>query len=91
MTVTYNCEKGQKREALQCRFIDNFVCFGMRFVRLFCCLALTACSGEIYVRDGVTDGDTFYLAERALTDVVPALQSCVIYSIARSTCKLGIG
>lgn len=63
----------------------------MRFVGLFWCLALTACSGEIYVRDGVTDGDTFYLAERALTDDDPALQSWVSYSLARSTCQLGIG
>jgi len=54
-------------------------------------LALTGCSGEIYVRDGVTDGDTFYLAERALSDDDPVLQSWVSYSLARSTCQLRIG
>lgn len=91
MAVIYNCEKSPKRDLIQCWFSDNFVCFGMRFVSLICCLAITACSGEIYVRDGVTDGDTFYLAERALTDDDPALQSWVSYSLARSTCKLGIG
>ena len=53
-------------------------------------LALVAagCDGSIYIRDGVTDGDTFYLAERALTDADPALQSWVSYSLVRSTCQL---
>jgi hypothetical protein len=50
-----------------------------------------ACSGEIYVRDGVTDGDTFYLADRALTDSDPALQSWVSYSLTRSACQLQMG
>lgn len=63
----------------------------MRRSVLICCLSITACSGEIYLRDGVTDGDTFYLAERALTDDDPALQSWVGYSLARSTCQLRIG
>ena len=52
---------------------------------------LVACNGEIYVRDGVTDGDTFYLAERALSDDDPVLQSWVSYSLTRSTCQLRIG
>ncbi len=51
----------------------------------------SACDGRIYVRDGVTDGDTFYLAERALTDDDPVLQSWVTYSLARSTCQLQVG
>jgi hypothetical protein len=63
----------------------------MRFTSLILCVAISACSSEIYVRDGVTDGDTFYLAERALTDDDPALQSWVTYSLSRSTCKLLIG
>jgi hypothetical protein len=54
-------------------------------------LALAACNGEIYVRDGVTDGDTFFLAERALSDGDPAYQSWVRYSLARSTCQLELG
>jgi hypothetical protein len=52
---------------------------------------LIACKSEIYVRDGVTDGDTFYLAERELTDDGPALQSWVRYSLTKSTCQLQIG
>jgi len=54
-------------------------------------LALCACSGEIYVRDGVTDGDTFYLADRAFVDDDPVLQSWVSYSLTKSTCQLQIG
>ncbi|MEX2126466.1 MAG: hypothetical protein WD795_21405 [Woeseia sp.] len=50
-----------------------------------------ACNGEIYLRDGVTDGDTFYLAERALTDPDPVLQSWVSYSLTRSACQLQAG
>jgi hypothetical protein len=50
-----------------------------------------ACGSGIYVRDGVTDGDTFYLAERALTDSDPVLQSWVSYSLTRSACQLQIG
>ena len=53
--------------------------------------ALAACNSEIYVIDGVTDGDTFYLAERALADDDPALQSWVSYSLAKSACQLQIG
>lgn len=61
-------------------------------VRLIIVLLLAAaCSGEIYVRDGVTDGDTFYLAERAFSDDDPVLQSWVTYSLARSACQLDIG
>jgi hypothetical protein len=52
---------------------------------------VAACSSGIYVRDGVTDGDTFYLAERALTDSDPVLQSWVSYSLTRSACQLQIG
>ena len=37
---------------------------------LWIMLAIAACTGEVYLRDGVTDGDTFYLAERASTDTL---------------------
>ena len=65
-------------------------CYGI------CCAVLllalvSGCNSEIYLRDGVTDGDTFYLAERALTDDDPALQSWVSYSLTLSACKLAIG
>ena len=53
--------------------------------------AVGACSSKIYLRDGVTDGDTFYLAQRALTDSGPVLQSWVSYSLTRSTCQLQRG
>lgn len=54
--------------------------------------SVAACgNGGIYVRDGVTDGDTFYLADRAFTDDDPVLQSWVAYSLARSVCQLDIG
>ncbi|HEX9852946.1 MAG TPA: hypothetical protein VGA68_08020 [Woeseiaceae bacterium] len=53
--------------------------------------AAPACSGEIYLRDGVTDGDTFYLSDIALHDDDPALQSWVSYSLTRSACQLQIG
>ena len=52
---------------------------------------LCACNGDIYVRDGVTDGDTFYLAPAAHTDSDPVLQSWVAYSLARSVCQLEMG
>lgn len=54
-------------------------------------LTIVACSGEVYVRDGVTDGDTFYLAGRAMSDDDPGYQSWVTYSLARSTCQLSMG
>ena len=63
----------------------------MRLTPALVLILLAACSGEVYVRDGVTDGDTFYLAERALSDDDPAYQSWVTYSLARSTCQLEIG
>ena len=52
---------------------------------------LAGCAGDIYVRDGVTDGDTFYLSQQAMMDDDPVLQSWVRYSLSRSTCKLQIG
>lgn len=54
-------------------------------------LVISACNGQVYLRDGVTDGDTFYLAEYAWTESDPALQSWISYSLARSTCQLQIG
>ncbi len=54
-----------------------------------CCAA--GCNNEIYVRDGVTDGDTFYLAPRAFESDDPALQAWVAYSLMKSACQLEIG
>ena len=60
----------------------------MRFLLVATALTMAACNSEIYVRDGVTDGDTFYLADRALVDDDPVLQSWVSYSLAISACQL---
>lgn len=54
-------------------------------------LLLVACSNDIYTRDGVTDGDTFYLAPRAFSDDDPVLQAWVAYSLMKSACQLEIG
>jgi len=60
-------------------------------ISLIAVILAAGCSSEVYLRDGVTDGDTFYLAERALSDDDPVLQSWVSYSLARSACQLQIG
>jgi hypothetical protein len=52
---------------------------------------MTACNGDIYTRDGVTNGDAFFLAPRAYADDDPALQSWVAYSLMKSACQLEIG
>lgn len=64
---------------------------GMRIFALFPAVLLAACSSEIYTRNGVTDGDTFYLAPSAYENNDPAFQSWVTYSLIRSTCQLEIG
>lgn len=63
----------------------------MRIPGLLLLLPLVASGGEIYTRDGVTDGDTFYLAPGAFTNDDPAYQSWVTYSLIKSTCQLEIG
>jgi hypothetical protein len=63
----------------------------MRFLVILTLLPLVASGGEIFTRDGVTDGDTFYLAPRAWADDDPTLQSWVAYSLMKSTCQLEIG
>lgn len=54
-------------------------------------VTLFGCNGDIYLRDGVSNGDTFYLAPRALVDSDPVLQSWVSYSLSLSTCQLQLG
>jgi hypothetical protein len=63
----------------------------MRILVLLSLLPLAALGGEIYTRDGVTDGDTFYLAPQAHSDDDPVLQSWVTYSLMKSACQLEIG
>lgn len=54
-------------------------------------LWIAACQSGIYVRDGVTDGDAFYLAPQAMADDDPVVGSWVRYSLIRSTCQLEVG
>ena len=63
----------------------------MRFSTLILCFMLGACDRGIYTRDGVTDGDTFYLAPAAFANDDPAYQSWVTYSLIKSTCQLKLG
>ena len=63
----------------------------MRILALIALLPLAAFGSGIYTRDGVTDGDTFYLAPRANVDDDPVLQSWVAYSLMKSTCQLEMG
>ena len=63
----------------------------MRFLLIAGLLGLAACNHSVYTKDGVTDGDTFYLADKAFMDRDPVLQSWVAYSLARSACQLDIG
>ncbi|MEO1244876.1 MAG: hypothetical protein AAFX56_04245 [Pseudomonadota bacterium] len=63
----------------------------LRYLIPLCLPALAACNNEIYVRDGVTDGDTFYLAQQALVDNDPILQAWASYSLTKSACQLELG
>ncbi len=63
----------------------------MRYLWLIALFPVAGCNNEIYVRDGVTDGDTFYLAPVAFVDTDPALQSWVAYSLMKSACQLELG
>jgi len=66
-----------------------FACAARRYpVLLVACLGLAACNGEIYVRDGVTDGDAFYISPHAAANPDPVVQSWIRYSLARSVCQL---
>lgn len=54
-------------------------------------MLVAGCNSAVYVRDGVTDGDTFHLAPRAYADPSPAAQAWTSYSLARSICQLAVG
>ena len=64
------------------------LCRIMTYLRLIALFLIAGCNSEIYMRDGVTDGDTFYLAPVASVDSDPVLQSWVAYSLVRSVCQL---
>lgn len=54
-------------------------------------LILAACNGEIYLRDGVTDGDAFFVSPYAAANPDPVVQSWIRYSLSRSVCQLRSG
>lgn len=54
-------------------------------------LCLSGCQSDVYLRDGLTDGDTFYVAPLAYASSDPAVASWVRYSLMRSTCQLDVG
>lgn len=81
----------ESADLLQVSLIPVTYAANMRFLLLIALLPLAAFGSGIYTRDGVTDGDTFYLAPRAHADDDPVLQSWVAYSLMKSTCQLEIG
>ena len=78
-------------DLLQVSLIGVTYAYHMRFLLILAVLAIAGCNHSVYTRDGVTDGDTFYLAPRAWSDDDPALQSWVAYSLMRSACQLELG
>ena len=63
----------------------------MRILAILTLLPLAALGSEIFTRDGVTDGETLYLAPRAHRDDYPVLQIWVTYSLIKSASQLKIG
>jgi hypothetical protein len=63
----------------------------MKYLCLIALSLIAGCNTDIYLRDGVTDGDTFYLVPVASLDTDPARQSWVAYSLAKSVCQLELG
>jgi len=76
---------------LQLSLMDVTYASHMRFLVLILLLPMVASAGGIYTRDGVTDGDTFYLAPSAFANDDPAFQAWVAYSLMKSACQLQIG
>ena len=62
-----------------------------RFIYIGVALVLVGCQPGLYLKDGTTDGDTFYLAPAAYASDDPAVASWVRYSLIRSTCQLEVG
>lgn len=63
----------------------------MRSLAFLLLFSPLAAADGIYTRDGVTDGDAFYLAPGAFLNDDPAYQSWVTYSLMKSTCQLKLG
>jgi len=80
--------KSGKANLLQVSLISVTYAETMRILTVLALLPLVALGSEIFTRDGVTDGDTFYLAPQAYSDDDPVLQSWVTYSLMKSACQL---
>lgn len=63
----------------------------MRGPLILAMVIFSGCQSNIYLRDGVTDGDTFFLAPVAYASDDPAVASWVRYSLMLSTCQLQMG
>ena len=63
----------------------------MRILLVLSLFPLIVSAGEVFTRDGVTDGDTFYLAPAAHMNNDPVYQSWVAYSLMKSACQLKLG
>lgn len=79
------------RDLLQVSLMNVTYPVGMRILLVMGLLPLAACNTSIYTKDGVTDGDTFYLAPYVWADDDPAVQSWVTYSLVKSACQLQAG
>lgn len=62
-----------------------------RSLSLLAAALLSACASDVYVRGGVTDGDTFFVAPVAYATDDPSVASWLRYSLIRSTCQLELG
>jgi hypothetical protein len=83
--------KSGKANLLQVSLISVTYAETMRILTVLALLPLAALGSEVFTHDGVTDGDTFYLATQAYSDDDPVLQSWVTYSLMKSACQLEIG
>ena len=62
-----------------------------RFYFLLICVFVGACHSEIYVRDGVTDGNKYSISHQTILNDDPVLQSWLTYNLSKSVCQLEIG
>ncbi|MGI9289271.1 MAG: hypothetical protein ACR2P1_28135, partial [Pseudomonadales bacterium] len=54
-------------------------------------LVVASCDSQVFIKDGVTDGNSFSIPPVALQSNDPITQSWIAYSLARSTCQIAIG
>lgn len=76
---------------LQLSLINWAYAVSMRILAFSLLFPALVLASEIFTRDGVTDGDTFYLAPAATFNNDPVYQSWVAYSLMKSACQLKIG